>query len=399
MSFSNPAPVSLSFGSLLNSILASLIVGAVCCFLLRSKGRPTHRELKILSILLLAAGLRLLFPVNFKFTYTIYSKKIFPFFTDPLCYYIGNTNWQIYEVISWSVTVVALILLYRWFRKYRTFLRHIKVFGREVPELNSRLDAMLKEDERGKICILQMEDIKMSPFICGFRRQVIVMPDRSFSDSELDMILQHELIHFRKKDIQILLVVQILRCLFWWNPFMYLIDQKIHEVFELANDAELIKDLSKGERIDYCQLLCDAARGTAHHSEKCALAFVHPEAALLKKRVNLIFADGNQKRNKTVFILLTVLVFAMLVSSFFVVTDPASENDFYPPGTENPEDIIIPTKDNAYLIRNGDQYDLYINGEYWETIETLDEWNSELEIVDEKNDIHTFRNYIKRRKK
>ena len=55
----------------------------------------------------------------------------------------------------------------------------------------------------------------ISPFIMGFVRPVIVIPAGIYSDSELELVLRHEMIHYLERDSQVKLLLTFLTCIFW----------------------------------------------------------------------------------------------------------------------------------------------------------------------------------------
>jgi len=60
-----------------------------------------------------------------------------------------------------------------------------------------------------------------TPMIIGFIKPIIVLPDMDFSRCQLNMILAHELVHFKRKDTWLKLVILIANAAHWFNPAAY----------------------------------------------------------------------------------------------------------------------------------------------------------------------------------
>lgn len=75
---------------------------------------------------------------------------------------------------------------------------------------------------------------------------------QEYSESEKRQIIAHEKAHIDQKHSFDILFVEILRIVFWFNPFMYLYKMLLEEVHEFAADHAVIK---KQGRATYAQLL------------------------------------------------------------------------------------------------------------------------------------------------
>lgn len=75
---------------------------------------------------------------------------------------------------------------------------------------------------------------------------------KSYSDKERDQILTHERAHIEQKHSYDIVFVELLKILFWFNPFYYLYKNLLEEVHEFAADHAVIAKVSP---IAYSKLL------------------------------------------------------------------------------------------------------------------------------------------------
>lgn len=69
----------------------------------------------------------------------------------------------------------------------------------------------------------------------------------------------HELIHYKRKDIYYKWLVQVVWCIHWFNPLLYLVVGEINRLCELSCDEAVISFLElDGERREYAGVLLEA---------------------------------------------------------------------------------------------------------------------------------------------
>lgn len=85
-----------------------------------------------------------------------------------------------------------------------------------------------------------------SPMLFGITKPTVIIPDKAFSDRELEMMMTHELVHYRHGDIVIAFLTAISKCIHWFNPAVHLTDRAILTARELCCDEAVL------ERIDPC---------------------------------------------------------------------------------------------------------------------------------------------------
>ena len=92
-----------------------------------------------------------------------------------------------------------------------------------------------------------------------YRNTILVLPEREYTDEELDMIFSHELVHIVREDGMTKLYMAICRAFNFYDPFVYLGTRKCCEDIELACDEIVLIDADEERRKDYGKLILSSA--------------------------------------------------------------------------------------------------------------------------------------------
>ena len=168
-----------------------------------------------------------------------------------------------FVLIAWLV-IASLILLWnivshlRFRRKLDESLYEIR--DEHVLALwNKKQDALgIKESKR--IRIYTSPSVSSAMSVGVFQRNcILVLPDKEYSDEELDMIFTHELIHIIREDGMSKLYMAICKSFHFYDPFVYLMSKKCCEDIELACDEIVLSDADEKTRKDYGKLILSSA--------------------------------------------------------------------------------------------------------------------------------------------
>lgn len=143
-------------------------------------------------------------------------------------------------------------------------------------------------------------------------------------------ILQHEMIHVQQKHTLDLLFFEILRIVFWFNPLVYMYQNRMATLHEYIADSKAVKQHDKADYYD--NLL-------AQVFETQQFSFVNPffKQSLIKKRILMLSKSKSKRINIIKYALLLPMVFTMLIytSSYAQVSIPENKT----------EDIKLETQD------------------------------------------------------
>lgn len=221
-------------------------------------------------------------------------------------------------------------------------------------EINSRIAA---EKFRRKITV-KISDRVTSPLTYGVINPVIILPKNLPADSgEMRFALAHELVHIRRLDVLLKLILTAAACAHWFNPLAWAMLSLAGRDIELSCDEAVLKKLGC-KREDYAMALI---RLEERRSIPTGAAF---GGNAVRERIEAIM-----KFKKTT--LAGIIVSACLIAG--TTTAFAAVN------SENPAPEAVAEAGNSYVTdtENADDVDV----EWW----TYDEYKSWLE--QEKQDI------------
>jgi beta-lactamase regulating signal transducer with metallopeptidase domain len=147
-------------------------------------------------------------------------------------------HWQAWLFIGWGVIVVAQVA--RLIGQRRRLVRVLRAaqpadgpLAEAVRETAARL-ALARTPEA------VLTDADCSPFVCGIRRPVIVLPRKlaaSLGPTELNHVLLHELAHVRRHDLVWGWIGEIALVVYFFHPVVHWIGYRARLERELACDA------------------------------------------------------------------------------------------------------------------------------------------------------------------
>lgn len=103
------------------------------------------------------------------------------------------------------------------------------------------------------------------PMLIGLWKPSIYLPQALLAqmrgqENEICLIIHHELVHYKRKDIWYKWLFQAALCVHWFNPLVYVFNRKFNGDCELACDETVLKLLSEEGRRAYGNVLLDVAK-------------------------------------------------------------------------------------------------------------------------------------------
>lgn len=139
-------------------------------------------------------------------------------------------------------------------------------------------------------------DAPVSPMLLGPYKPRLLVPRhlRAFDPTQQRLIVEHELTHWRRRDLHWMLGGIVLQTLLWFNPFMRLLRASLLWAQELGCDRDVLRGRPAQERQAYAaalvaQLKLQCVPGTAG----AALAFGGVSTETVRARIALIRSPSN----------------------------------------------------------------------------------------------------------
>uniref|UniRef100_A0A486XY74 Protein TonB n=1 Tax=Rheinheimera sp. BAL341 TaxID=1708203 RepID=A0A486XY74_9GAMM len=152
-------------------------------------------------------------------------------------------------------------------------------------------------------------DANSGPYITGFFVPRILLPHdffTRFDATQQQLILQHELTHWRRGDLHLNYLALLLLCLCWFNPLCWLAYSRYRQAQELACDAVVTQHASKAERIAYGYALLSSTQQSSANG--WPLTHHYGDFNTMKQRIMQL--QQQQGFSKTAVLTALVLVIA-----------------------------------------------------------------------------------------
>lgn len=360
--------MSISLGPFITCFLVIAFLAIYLhIFLYRSKNK-TILDIKFIFIAIAVIFLRMCIPLNFSFTYTIYSTRLLPPITNPIYANIGETNLSYFDIFLIVTSTIAVgrlfLLIYRQVRFRRLINLYTLTSAENYPNICSAAERYFTNSI--KIAVIPQS---ISPFITGIMRTTLVFPSicESYSRQELDYICAHEAIHDQNHDLHIKILLEILSCIHWWNPLIYWVKRKYALTLELVNDHQLLDMLSDFQVLEYSELLLKSTKDFSSQTPQEAISFVRNIPSDLNVRISaLLNYSTTTEIKQNASIGHKIMLFLVMIFCLFVVVDPSNR------GTPIDEaDCFEMNPENAYFLVTPDGYDLYVENQYMCTLTEL----------------------------
>lgn len=271
------------------------------------------------------------------FTYTYTTNKLD---TKNLLDNSNIDNFPINEnIIIFIWSAIALLLFIKTIKRYLKFKSLIVDLSYDIEEIEVKnlYDNLLNEFKiKGNIKLKYTYEVA-NPSCFGLFEKYILLPPHDYSLEELNWILRHELIHYKSKDLYIRYLILFLKCVYWFNPLVYLLDRVVENICEMHCDETVLKDYSLEDRQSYAMTVVNSIeRNTNIHNEFST--GLHRIKGF-EKRLHNMFITKNRKG------IIIALILCLLSSLTYLTFDSISY--------KSPDRSIykkFPLKDSVYKI-------------------------------------------------
>ena len=147
-----------------------------------------------------------------------------------------------------------------------------------------------------------------TPLLTGLLRPRIYLPSDRYTWKELELLLSHELSHYRHHDLWYKLILQLAGIVYWFNPLLHWMRREADQDLEFLCDERIMKDGAHEERMQYNYLLAQTA-AQRRNFYGLSTGFNGSLADLKKRMVNIMRAGKLKKGKFITFCFLAVFVF------------------------------------------------------------------------------------------
>ena len=110
---------------------------------------------------------------------------------------------------------------------------------------------------------VRLSSTAKGPALTGLFRPVLLLPTdffQGFSRKQQSLMLEHEYQHCRRHDLTALFIARLIRCLFWFNPLVYVAERYLQADQELSCDELVLAEKDQESRRIYGETLLLSSR-------------------------------------------------------------------------------------------------------------------------------------------
>ena len=359
----------LSLYSLIWTFLISCPMLLLIFILRRRSDYLTKYGVTFISILYIFCTVRMLFPIEFPSHQKVICDPYLYSFLMNLCAKSEDIHKKIVMAIIIAIWIIGIIVAV--VRKMREWNRVKGYLIKGTSEGDGVAEGILKKIDPECPIKIEYNLAIAEPFIKGLRHPVIYLPEKECNEKELEFILMHEYLHWKRKDLWKKFVINIIGIIFWWNPLAYLLCKDLDQIIELNCDNAMSKRYSEMDTLYYLDTLTYMAGGRRANFDEVSsdtLGFVKElEVRPLKQRFHYVMFKKDDKkiqRKMNLFILCVSVVWFM--ASYYFILQP--KYNIPQVDVHQGDTPFVADDENSYLEEQKDGTYIFYYGKYSEKL-------------------------------
>lgn len=99
-----------------------------------------------------------------------------------------------------------------------------------------------------------------TPMMVGFFKPTVLLPDKDYSKDELELIIHHEMTHFKRLDVWYKLLLMLANAIHWFNPVIYFMTRTATRDMEYFCDDTVVKNADMEYKKNYSLAILKSMR-------------------------------------------------------------------------------------------------------------------------------------------
>lgn len=365
--------MSVSLGPFMTCFVTILILTVYAYVMMKRSNDFFRGTVKIIFAIIAVIMLRMMVPVNFPFTRTIYSSKLLIGLGNIVYANVyGDRQVLVSDLLLWAWISVAVILLIRYFYKRVKVRRILEQYVIKDTDTKEYYESFLNDTKIRSIKIAVIPGERQSA-IFGVIRPIMILPDAVLEEKTVAHMIRHEMKHYANYDLWLKFFVDLLVVIHWWNPVVYVMRKELSLAFELSNDYMVTRDMPELEKLEYAQTLVQAAK-LMSNQQAYDLNLTGGEC--LETRIQMLLEEKKTEGMRSRLLAAVNLLFVLLLLIISLVFVPeVSYKESMPYDSEEFDGSFEITPENAYYLKTENGYELYADDVYrWTEKEIAEEF-------------------------
>ena len=265
-----------------------------------------------------------------------------------------NINYSLIFKTTYITGIILFIFLnLLFFIKFKLTVKKSKQILNN--DYNNILNITKQNLNINKNILLFENKIVSSPMLVGILNPRIILPKKQINIADLELILTHELIHFKRKDLITKLILLFINTLNFFNPLIYLLIKDIDKWCEYSCDEKIIKIFNKNNKKNYCIAILNSLNPNKNNNIHFSTTFACNKHHLKRRLENIMSETKPKNKIKLTlagsFFSLACIIFVLTFSLYY--TNNKTNVFAKPKPTRTFEQPISLYSGSAKILKNG----------------------------------------------
>lgn len=231
-------------------------------------------------------------------------------------------DWHQYAELLWAVGVFCFLAWH--FYQHLRFLSAVRRWSDDIKNVDILKQFVHTKAELGirdRIAIKSCACIQ-TPMVIGLLRPVVLLPRINIPLDELPLILRHELVHYKRKDLWYKVLMMIASAIHWFNPIVHLMVRSALNLCEISCDEEVLQGHDAKGRAQYGEAIIGVVRNRSAYHTALSTNFYSGTNGM-KKRVYAMMDMSKKRFSPVLFI--AVFIFTLCGTTAFALSPAQAE--------------------------------------------------------------------------
>ncbi|MEL7624479.1 MAG: M23/M56 family metallopeptidase [Clostridiales bacterium] len=198
--------------------------------------------------------------------------------------------------LIWLVGVFVFVILYGiQFVRFRRKIMRTSLQIDDTQTLLALKNAMTEMGIKGKLRLLSNNIIK-TPMLAGLCKTFLILPEVEMSERELNVILKHELTHFKRRDLWVKSLTLVANAIHWFNPAAYRLTKNIDTFCELSCDEQVVSAMNMEERQFYGETILNVLSRVVNQHSGMYATLAESKKGIERRLTHMMNVKNTSKR-------------------------------------------------------------------------------------------------------
>ncbi|MBC7961218.1 MAG: hypothetical protein H7X94_15270 [Vallitaleaceae bacterium] len=210
-------------------------------------------------------------------------------------------------------------------------------------EMQRKIKECAEQIQLHQVPVAYSTRLVILPAIYGVFHPKLLIPvgfEEKINAEEMKLIMIHELLHVKRKDILVNIIMTLIQCLHWFNPILLFAFRQIQSDREMACDEMVLKLSKNNDQYHYGSLILKLImQGNKRVPMSVAGMSIYKHS--MKRRIYMI-TQFNRKRRYMKFVATVTISLAVVFAAVFALNNKSlASEDEQVIGVESQDGIII----------------------------------------------------------